>query len=113
MWHLPHGDALYSRMLRLFTTSTLDADDIHELGLKHVDRLQAEIMRIFAAEGVEAPTFLAGMQTLEREPRFYYPDTDEGRAQGRAASRCSGRRSPRTGSHPRKFASGCRAATPW
>lgn len=81
VWHLPDGDALYDRMLRMFTTSEMGADEIHELGLSEVARIQAEIRRILEAEGYGGDSFLALMQNLEADERFYYPDTDEGREQ--------------------------------
>ena len=52
-WHLPNGDAAYKLALRLFTTTDYTADEIHEIGLAEVDRIQAEMMEIFAAEGVD------------------------------------------------------------
>ena len=81
VWHLPDGDALYDIVLELFTTTQLDADEVHEIGLAEVAKLQGEITRILAREGVVGEMFLALMQQLEAQPRFYYPDTDEGREQ--------------------------------
>ena len=81
VWHLPDGDALYDRMLRMFTTSELGADEIHELGLSEVARIQTEIRRILEGEGYDGESFLALMQNLEADERFYYPDTNEGREQ--------------------------------
>lgn len=81
VWHLSNGDRLYEILLRIMTTTDMTPDEIHELGLREVARIQAEITDILAKEGIEADTFLARMQQLEAQERFYYPDTDEGRAQ--------------------------------
>src|SRR5690606_7032089 len=50
-------------------------------GLAGVERIQAEMKQILAAEGYATDDFGATMQALNKEPRFLYPDTDEGRAQ--------------------------------
>ena len=42
-WKLPNGDAYYAYMLRQGTTTGLSAEQVHDLGLAEVDRLQAEI----------------------------------------------------------------------
>jgi uncharacterized protein (DUF885 family) len=81
IWHLPDGDRLYEILLRIMTTTDMTPDEIHALGLREVERIQAEITDILAEEGIEADTFLARMEQLEAQERFYYPDSDEGRAQ--------------------------------
>ena len=42
-WKLPDGESYYAMTLRHHTTSDISADAIHELGLREVDRLHAEI----------------------------------------------------------------------
>jgi len=51
VWALPDGDELYRLAMRLFTTTDYSPEYIHEFGLAEVDRLQAEILEILAAEG--------------------------------------------------------------
>ncbi|WP_028115211.1 DUF885 domain-containing protein [Ferrimonas senticii] len=81
-WHLPNGEAAYAASLKLFTTTDYTPDQIHQLGLSEVARLQAEMMQILAAEGIDIePGFTAAMAELAADPKHYYPDTDEGRAQ--------------------------------
>ncbi|MEO0974528.1 MAG: DUF885 family protein, partial [Pseudomonadota bacterium] len=41
-WNLPQGDALYRLLLKFFTTTDMTPDEIHALGLREVDRIQAE-----------------------------------------------------------------------
>ncbi len=82
VWALPDGDELYRLALKFFTTTDYRPDEIHDLGLREVDRIQAEILDILAAEGWDTGAgFEAVMANLKGDPRFYYSDTDEGREQ--------------------------------
>lgn len=82
LWHLPDGDAAYRLALRFFTTTSYTADEIHEIGLAEVDRIQAEILEILKVEGVDVgPGFTAAMEAYSAWPDFYYEDSDEGRQQ--------------------------------
>ena len=82
VWKLPDGEAFYNYMLRTITTTNMTADEIHELGLAEVDRIQAEMLEIFEAEGYDPSLGVKALfDELAEDDRFYYPDTDEGRAQ--------------------------------
>jgi len=81
-WKLPDGEAYYNYELRNYTTTDMTADEIHDIGLAEVDRIQAEMLEIFAAEGYDPSLGVKALfDQLAEEERFYYPDTDEGRAQ--------------------------------
>jgi uncharacterized protein (DUF885 family) len=47
VWQFDHGDAYYQYLLRHYTTTDLTADEIHQLGLKELDRIHAEMRVIF------------------------------------------------------------------
>ncbi|MGB1012941.1 MAG: DUF885 domain-containing protein, partial [Nannocystaceae bacterium] len=81
VWKLPDGEAYYAAQLRSFTTTEMSAEDIHQLGLSEVARIQGEMKSILQAQGYDASDFAGTMQALNREPRFLYPDSDEGREQ--------------------------------
>lgn len=82
IWQLPRGDEVYKLALRFMTTTNYSADDIHNIGLDEVDRIQAEIVAILASEGFDVSNgFTAAIGDLAAQERFYYPDTDEGREQ--------------------------------
>ena len=82
VWHLPDGDAVYRLALRFFTTTSYTADEIHEIGLAEVDRIQAEMLEILKLEGVDVSAgFTAAMDEYSARPEFYYEDSDEGRQQ--------------------------------
>ncbi|MDH3398796.1 MAG: DUF885 domain-containing protein [Acidimicrobiia bacterium] len=51
LWRLPDGDAYYQHLLREMTSTDLTADEIHQIGLDQVDRLQTELREVFDALG--------------------------------------------------------------
>ena len=80
VWNLPDGDELYRLALRFFTTTDYSPEEIHEIGLAEVERIQGEILTILEGEGRDVSGgFEAAMTALKEDPSFYYPDTDEGR----------------------------------
>jgi uncharacterized protein (DUF885 family) len=77
---LPQGDAYYAYGLRLGTTTTLSADEIHRTGLAQNDEIKARIDEILKSQGLTQGTVGERVVALNSDPRFLYPDTDEGRA---------------------------------
>ncbi|MCS6240597.1 DUF885 domain-containing protein [Shewanella baltica] len=81
-WALLNGDLAYEQLLKFFTTTNYTADEIHAKGLAEVDRIQSEIMTILAAEGYDVSQgFSVAIEALAADPKFYYEDSDAGRAQ--------------------------------
>ncbi|MBV1911158.1 MAG: DUF885 domain-containing protein [Kangiellaceae bacterium] len=81
-WKLPQGDDAYRLALRFFTTTDYTPDYIHNVGLKEVDRIQAEILLILQAESIDTSQgFEVAINVLAENERFYYPDSQEGRQQ--------------------------------
>jgi len=80
VWRLPEGEAFYNARLKLSTTTDLTADQIHEIGLAEVARLQGEMQAIMDQVG-----FTGSLQEmfawLKTDPRFQYPNTPEGKEQ--------------------------------
>ena len=81
VWKLPDGDAYYQSRIKAMTTTNYTAEQLYQLGLDEVKRIVAEMSVILEAEGYGDQTVGQAMQSLNEEPRFLYPDTDEGRAQ--------------------------------
>ena len=50
-WKFPDGDQYYNYMLRHLTTTEMTADEIHELGLREVARVQGEIYEVLGELG--------------------------------------------------------------
>jgi uncharacterized protein (DUF885 family) len=78
---LPNGAAYYNERLANQTTTTLTADEIHDIGLAEVARLRAEMIAIKDEVGFKGdlPAFFAELRDKKDNPAYYYPDTDEGR----------------------------------
>lgn len=82
VWKFPDGEEYYNYQLRQNTTTNMTAEEIHQIGLAEVDRIQGEMLAIFEAEGYDmSKDFTTLITGLAEEERWYYPDTDEGRAQ--------------------------------
>lgn len=79
---LPNGAAYYRERLANQTTTTLSADAIHQIGLDEVARLRKEMDAVRAEVGFsgDLQAFFAELRDKKDDPRYYYPDTDEGRA---------------------------------
>jgi len=78
---LPDGAAYYALMLRQMTTTDYSAEKIHALGLAEVARISAEMDALLKAQGMAGGSVAERMQALTKDPRFLYPNTEEGRAQ--------------------------------
>lgn len=50
---IPDGEAYYNYMIKLFTTTNMTADEIHQLGLNEVARISSEMEKIKAQVGFE------------------------------------------------------------
>jgi uncharacterized protein (DUF885 family) len=73
---------VYANALRFFTTTDMTADEIHNLGLQEVERIQSEMLAILAGEGYDVSQgFSNAMDALAADPSHYYEDSDEGREQ--------------------------------
>jgi uncharacterized protein (DUF885 family) len=51
LWSLPNGDALYRFAVKQQTTTAMDPQAIHELGLREVDRIHADMLVIAKSQG--------------------------------------------------------------
>jgi len=50
---IPNGDAYYKHQIKLYTTTNMTADEIHELGLKEVARILSEMEKVKNEIGFE------------------------------------------------------------
>ncbi|WP_312064801.1 DUF885 domain-containing protein [Brevundimonas sp.] len=80
VWRLPNGEAYYNARLQLSTTTDLTADQIHQIGLDEVARIQAEMAVIKAKVGFDG-SLQDFFVFLKTDPRFQYPNTPEGKEQ--------------------------------
>ncbi len=77
---LPDGEAYYAWALRLGTTTTRSAQEIHQIGLDQNEQIKARMEAILKAQGMTKGTVGERVTALNKDPRFLYPDTDKGRA---------------------------------
>jgi len=78
VWSLPNGAAYYANALKRITTTDMTPDQIHQLGLDEVARIQDEMRGIMEQVGFEGD-LQAFFEFMRSDPQFYLPDTDEGR----------------------------------
>jgi uncharacterized protein (DUF885 family) len=71
---LPDGKAYYDYLASVHTTTSLSAAQIHELGLKEVARLRADMEKIRVEVGFQGdlPAFFG---YLRNDPKFHYNDS--------------------------------------
>ena len=81
VWKLPDGNAYYAQCLRSMTSTDYTPEQVYEIGLREVARIEGEMAAILEKLGfndfASAPKKLAD---FGKEERFLYPNTDEGRA---------------------------------
>jgi uncharacterized protein (DUF885 family) len=81
MWRLPNGQAHYAWYLKVGTTTPMDAEEIHRLGLDQAKALAAEMDVLLKGQGLTQGSVIDRVNALNKDPRFLYPNTDAGRAQ--------------------------------
>src|SRR5213080_108578 len=79
VWKLPDGDAFYAYALRSNTTTNMPPNEVHELGLREVTRIEGEMRALLDANGFAGQPIGAAMDKLGKDPRFLYPNNDKGR----------------------------------
>ncbi len=72
---MPNGAEFYRQQIREYTTLDLTPDQIHQVGLEEVARIQAQMDEIIRQVGFKAPagqeTFPAFLEFLRTDPQFY------------------------------------------
>lgn len=78
-WKLPNAETYYSTRLKHYTTTDLTADEIHNIGLAEVTRIQTRMQEI-----MDRVAFEGSLQDfygfLRSDPQFTYANDAEGRA---------------------------------
>ncbi|MGI5308862.1 DUF885 domain-containing protein [Rheinheimera sp. WS51] len=79
VWRFKDGADFYQNALNRTTTTTLTAEQIHQIGLDEVARIHQEMRDI-----KQKVNFAGDLQQffvhLRQDSQFYYPDTEQGRA---------------------------------
>ncbi|TVP14429.1 DUF885 domain-containing protein [Shewanella sp. KCT] len=69
-YDLPDGKAFYENRVRYYTTLPMTANEVHQLGLKEVKRIRAEMQAIIDKLGYQG-TFADFLHFLRTDPQFY------------------------------------------
>ncbi len=78
---LPDGEAYYAWALRLGTSTTHSAKEIHEIGLEQNKQLQSRIDGILKKQGITNGSVGERLLAMSKDPQRFYADNDQGRAQ--------------------------------
>ena len=81
VWALPDGKAFYAYAVKMHTTTDMTPDEVHQLGLSEVARIEAEMEAILQAEGLTLGSVGARVQGISKRPDQLYANTDAGRQQ--------------------------------
>jgi uncharacterized protein (DUF885 family) len=79
LWRFEDGAAAYAHFLKAYTTTTLTADQIHEIGLKQVARLEQDMDAVLRKLGRTNGTVKQRVAQLRQD--LSYPLTEDGRKQ--------------------------------
>src|SRR6266480_1766916 len=67
VWKLPNGDAFYADALHEHTTTTLNPNEVHDLGLREVTRIETEMRVILDANGYPNVPIGEAMDKMAKE----------------------------------------------
>ncbi|MDG2500989.1 MAG: DUF885 domain-containing protein [Porticoccaceae bacterium] len=78
VWKFPEGEAFYNFALKRTTTTDLTAEDVHQIGIAEVERIQNEMRSIMKTVNFDGD--LSAFFNFTRDDKqFYYPDTAAGK----------------------------------
>jgi len=73
---LPNGAAYYDMLVKRFTTLDTTAEEVHQIGLREVARIRAEMDTVIEQVGFEGD-FAEFLEFLRTDPRFYAKTPEE------------------------------------
>ncbi|GGX61586.1 hypothetical protein GCM10011309_09420 [Litorimonas cladophorae] len=80
IWRIPNGEKIYKTALRSNTTTDMTADEIHNIGLSEVARIEKEMDAILQGEGLTDGPLSERVAAMMSRADQIYPDNDAGRA---------------------------------
>jgi uncharacterized protein (DUF885 family) len=78
VWRWKNGGRFYQNALNRTTTTSMTADEIHELGLREVRRIHFEMDQIKDAVGFKG-SLQEFFTEMKENNKFYYPNTSSGK----------------------------------
>ncbi|MGB3167793.1 MAG: DUF885 domain-containing protein [Alteraurantiacibacter sp.] len=76
VWRLPNGGEYYDALLSYYTTTDLAADQIHDIGLREVERIHGEMRAIMAQVGFEG-SLQDFFEYTRTNPRFFHTSRED------------------------------------
>ena len=73
---IPDGKKYYEQLAKHYTTTDLTPDEIHEIGLREIQRIRAEMEEIIDSVNWDGD-FESFLNYLRTSPRFYYDNPDD------------------------------------
>ena len=80
IWRLPDGEKIYAAALKSNTTTDMTADEIHDIGVSEVARIETEMDAILVDAGYAEGSVAERVEALMSDPALQFPNTDQGRA---------------------------------
>ncbi len=81
IWRFKDGDAFYAANLKYTTTTSMTPKEVHQLGLDQAAEIGARLDVLLKKAGLSQGTVGERIAALYKDPKYYYPNTDEGRAE--------------------------------
>jgi uncharacterized protein (DUF885 family) len=81
VWRLPKGEDYYRWLLREGTSTSLSAEEVHQMGLEQNKAIEARMDGLLKAQGLTQGSVGDRMTALGKDPKYLFPDTDAGREQ--------------------------------
>lgn len=82
VWHFPKGAEFYQYCVEQNTSTTRTPDELHQVGLTEVARIEGEIRALLAADGrtiSSTVTIGDALRRIAADPAQLFPDTPEGK----------------------------------
>ncbi|MCP9198788.1 DUF885 domain-containing protein [Gramella sp. GC03-9] len=73
---LPNGNEYYDYLLEYYTTMDMSAEEVHQLGLSEVERINSEMKKVMAETGFEG-SFSEFFEFLRTDEQFYAKTPEE------------------------------------
>jgi uncharacterized protein (DUF885 family) len=75
-WQLPQGGDLYAQMIRHYTTTNETPEEVHQIGLKEVARINREMDRVMQQTGFKGSRE-EFFKFLRTDPQFFYKTPED------------------------------------
>jgi uncharacterized protein (DUF885 family) len=81
IWRFEQGPAFYAANLKYTTTTGMTPAEVHKLGLDQAKEYGARLDVLLKKQGLSQGTVGERIKALYKDPSYYFPNTDPGRAQ--------------------------------